>query len=85
VKDSSGPYHFAFNQQLRELAAKHDIPLKIDIYPFYGSDGSAHWRSGGSARVALIGPGVESSHAYERSHTDSLHDTARLIRAYLTE
>ena len=46
VKDSSGPYDYAMNAKLRELAAAHDIPLKVDIYPYYGSDASAAWRAG---------------------------------------
>ncbi len=83
VKDSSGPYHFEMNNKLRALAKAHNIPVKIDIYPFYGSDGSAYWRAGGDAIVGLIGPGVEASHAYERSHKDGLRDTVHLIARYL--
>jgi putative aminopeptidase FrvX len=33
--------------------------------------------------VGLIGPGVDASHAYERTHQDSLVATARLIVEYL--
>ncbi len=85
VKDASGPYHFDLNDKLRRIAREHDIHLVDDIYTYYSSDGSAYWRAGGSARVALIGPGVASSHGYERSHRDALLDTARLICAYLLE
>ncbi len=85
VKDSSGPYHFAMNEKLRRIASAHAIPYKTDIYPYYGSDGSAYWRSGGDARVGLIGPGVEASHAYERTHTDSLLYSAQLIARYLLD
>ena len=85
VKDSSGPYHFAMNEKLRRIASANAIPYKTDIYPFYGSDGSAYWRSGGDARVGLIGPGVEASHAYERTHTDSLLYSAQLIARYLLD
>jgi putative aminopeptidase FrvX len=83
VKDSSGPYSFALNEKLRRLAVEHEIALTTDVYPYYGSDGSAYWRSGGAARVALIGPGVDSSHGYERGHRDGLRATAHLIAAYL--
>lgn len=83
AKDSSGPYHFEMNNKLRKLAAQAGIPLKVDIYPFYGSDGSMYWRSGGRARVGLIGPGVDSSHGYERTHQESLQHTAHLIAHYL--
>ncbi len=85
IKDGGGPYHFAMNDKLRRIAAANDIPYKTDIYVFYSSDGTAYWRSGGDARVGLIGPGVESSHAYERTHRDSLLHSARLIAHYLID
>ena len=83
VKDSAGPYHHGLSQHLRQLAEDHAIPTVIDIYPFYSSDGQALWRSGADARVALIGPGVDASHSYERTHMDALVATTRLIIAYL--
>lgn len=85
VKDSSGPYSKGLTDQLRRLAENRGIDLKVDVYPYYGSDGSAYWRSGGSAQVALIGPGVDTSHGYERTHVDALHDTALLVAEYLVE
>ena len=33
---------------------------------------------------ALFGPGIESSHALERTHIDSLQATAELLYAYVT-
>ena len=83
VKDSGGPYHFGLNNKLRKLAAEHNIAHKIDIYPFYGSDGEAFWRAGGDVAVSLIGPGVDASHSYERSHTDGLLATTQWLVAYL--
>jgi putative aminopeptidase FrvX len=85
VKDASGPYHHGTNQRLRRIAAENAVDLRTDIYPYYSSDGSAYWRGGGTARVGLIGPGVESSHGYERSHEDAVEATVRLIAAYLLD
>lgn len=83
VKDSSGPYHHGLSQRLRGLADEHGIPYQVDIYPYYGSDGSAYWRAGGDVAVALIGPGVDASHNYERTHQEALLATARWLVAYL--
>lgn len=83
VKDAGGPYHVSLTRRLRELAEAAEIPYKTDIYPHYGSDGEAYWRAGGAAQVALIGPGVDASHAYERTHMDSVVHTAHLIARYL--
>jgi len=83
VKDGGGPYHHELSNKLRDLAAAYDIPVKVDIYLRYSSDAKAYWRAGGHAAVALIGPGVDSSHHYERTHTNALVDTTKWILAYL--
>lgn len=83
VKDSGGPYHHGLSQKLRALAGRHGIDYKVDIYPYYGSDGEAFWRAGGDVAVALIGPGVDASHNYERTHTAALEATTQWIIAYL--
>jgi len=83
VKDSGGPYHHGLSNKLRELADQYEIPYKVDIYPYYGSDGEAFWRAGGDVAVALIGPGVDASHNYERTHTEALLATTNWILAYL--
>jgi putative aminopeptidase FrvX len=83
VKDSGGPYHHAFSNRLRDLAEKYEIPCRVDIYPNYGSDGEAWWTAGADAAVALIGPGVDASHNYERTHTEALLATARWVLAYV--
>lgn len=83
IKDSSGPYHHRLSNHLRQLAAAHNIPHKVDIYPYYGSDGSAAMRAGRDMAVALIGPGVDASHNYERTHVDALVATTQWIIVYL--
>ncbi len=83
LKDSGGPYHHELSNRLRWLAETNGIEYKTDIYPFYGSDGEAFWRAGGDVAVALIGPGIDASHNYERTHIDSLTGTCKWILAYL--
>jgi len=85
VKDSGGPYHHGLSQHLRGLADSHNIPYKVDIYPYYGSDGEALWHAGGDVAVALIGPGVDASHHYERTHLEALIATAQWVMAYLLD
>jgi putative aminopeptidase FrvX len=83
VKDSSGPYHYGLRKHLVEIAQKNEIGYKVDIYPFYGSDASAAIRSGHDIIHGLIGPGIESSHAFERTHESSILNTQKLIYHYL--
>jgi putative aminopeptidase FrvX len=85
VKDSSGPYDYHFRKQLVQLADKHSIPYRLDVYPFYGSDGSAALRAGLDYRVALIGPGVAASHGVERTHSKGIEATIDLCLAYIAE
>jgi putative aminopeptidase FrvX len=85
VKDGGGPYSKSLTDKLRTLADRRGIDLRADVYPYYSSDGTAYWRAGGRAEVALIGPGVDTSHGYERTHTEALNDTAELIAEYLIE
>jgi putative aminopeptidase FrvX len=83
IKDSGGVYHEGLNKKLRGLAEQNGIPYKTDVYPFYGSDGEAFWRAGGDVALALIGPGIDASHNYERAHLDGLIATTNWIMAYL--
>ncbi|PTA67657.1 M42 family metallopeptidase [Deinococcus arcticus] len=83
VADGGGPYDHALGGRLRAAATRAGLDLRVDIYPYYASDGTAAWRAGGDYPVALIGPGVDASHAYERTHVDALRATAELMLAHL--
>ncbi len=83
AKDSSGPYDYDFRKTLTELAQQNEIPHAVDIYPFYGSDGSAALRAGQNFRVGLIGPGVSASHGVERTHIKGIQATVNLCLAYI--
>jgi putative aminopeptidase FrvX len=83
VKDSTGPYDYALSRRLIDLAEAHGIDCRVDIYNYYGSDVSQALRAGYDIRGALVGPGVDASHAYERLHVKSLEESARLLLAYV--
>ncbi|PHA02518.1 peptidase M42 [Bacillus pseudomycoides] len=83
AKDSSGPYHYGMRKHLVELAKENNIEYKVDIYPYYGSDASAAIRAGVDVKHGLIGPGIDASHAYERTHETSIAHTEALIYAYV--
>ncbi|MFT9846167.1 M42 family metallopeptidase [Aneurinibacillus sp. REN35] len=82
--DSSGPYDREFIRFFVELAERHRVPHKIDIFPYYKSNASAALASGHDLIRGLIGPGVDASHSLERTHTESVEHTARLLHLYLT-
>ena len=61
-----------------------DVKYVLDIFPYYGSDIGAAWRSGVDCAGALIGPGVHASHGMERTHLDAIEQTMKLLLLYLT-
>ena len=85
AKDSTGPYDYNFRKELVNLAKKNNIPYKVDVYPFYGSDGSAALRAGHDFRVALIGMGVAASHGTERTHIKGIEATIDLCMVYINQ
>ncbi|MBU5311648.1 M42 family metallopeptidase [Tissierella carlieri] len=85
AKDSTGPYDLELRKRLIDLAKEENLNYKIDIYPFYGSDGSAALRAGYDFKVGLIGPGVDASHSFERTHIEAIENTINLGIAYLTK
>jgi putative aminopeptidase FrvX len=83
AKDASGPYHYQLRKKLVQLAEENHIPYKVDLYPYYGSDASAAIRSGHDIVHGLIGPGIDASHAFERTHQSSIEYTSRLLVHYI--
>ncbi|NHM32725.1 M42 family metallopeptidase [Neobacillus terrae] len=83
VKDASGPYNYELRKRLVRLAEANNVGYKLDIYPYYGSDASAAIRSGHDIVHGLIGPGIDSSHAFERTHQSSIENTGKLLYHYL--
>ena len=83
AKDSGGPYSYAMTTKLIEAAEKTGADYAVDIYPHYGSDAEATLRAGHDFRHGLIGPGVYSSHGYERSHIDGVENTIRLLTGFI--
>lgn len=85
AKDSGGPYSYELTTRLITLAKENKLNYVVDIFPFYGSDIGAAWRSGVDCAGALIGPGVHASHGMERTHLEAIENTMKLLYLYLTE
>lgn len=84
AKDSGGPYDYELTTKLINLAKDNNINYAVDIFPFYGSDVGAAYRSGIDVKGALIGQGVHASHGMERTHLDGIINTIKLLTLYLT-
>lgn len=85
AKDSRTPYDFGFRKRLVELAEAGNVDYKVDVHYRYGSDASLSVMEGADVNFACIGPGVDATHHYERTHMDALVNNIKLIVEYVTE
>ena len=83
AKDSGGPYDYELTTRLINLAKDNNVNYVVDIFPYYGSDVGAAYRSGRDVKGALIGQGVHASHGMERTHLDGIINTMKLLTLYL--
>lgn len=81
--DSSGPYDYEMTSRLIAIAEEKKINFAVDIFPHYGSDGTAALRGGNNIRCALIGQGVHASHGTERTHVKGLEQTFELLKGFV--
>lgn len=85
AKDSRTPYDFGFRKKLVQLAEKDGINYKVDVHYRYGSDASIAALQGFDVNFACIGPGVDATHHYERTHMDAIENNIKLLISYITE
>ena len=82
MKDFKTIYDVGINRKLVELAEKHGIGYAMDIYNRYGSDSSAAVLQMADVKIACIGPGIDASHHYERTHIRGVLETIKLMIVY---
>lgn len=85
AKDNYTPYDYDLRNKLVDLCIQNNIDYKIDIYNRYSSDASQAMRQGFDFKFACIGPGVDATHHYERTHTKAVENTINLLTAYITD
>lgn len=85
AKDSRTPYDFDLRNRLANLCKANDIEYKVDVYHRYGSDASVGVLQGFDVNYACIGPGVDATHHYERTHINSIKNTMLLLMKYLIQ
>ena len=83
AKDSGGPYSYEVVGKLIAAAKAEGADYAVDVYPHYGSDVEATLSAGCDLRHGLIGSGVYASHGYERSHTDGVWNSLKVLKGYI--
>lgn len=83
AKDAKTVYDYDLRQKLVGLCKEKQIAYAVDVYNRYSSDATQAIHFGADFQFACIGPGVDASHHYERTHMEALMHTAALIEQYL--
>ncbi len=82
AKDGRSPYDFEFRNKLVKIAEENNIRYVVDLYNRYSSDATHFVQQGKDVNFACLGPGVDASHHYERTHIESIKNTAYLLIKY---
>lgn len=83
AKDSRTPYDLVLRKKLQEAADKNGIKYTVGVHNRYGSDASIAILQGFDFKYACIGPNVDATHHYERTHNDGIIETVKLMISYL--
>ncbi len=83
AKDKLTVYDSYLRFKLTDLAEKNKIRHNVDVFNSYGSDASEAISWGEDFRFANVGPGIDTSHHYERCHVDAIENTLKLLGAYM--
>ena len=78
----TGPMATRFRRATSSPNASHIFRISRFL-PSYSTDANVAIRTGRDVRHGLIGPGVLSTHGYERTHIESLEATYALLREYV--
>lgn len=83
AKDAKTVYDYELRQKLVRLCEAYQIGYAVDVYNRYSSDATQAIQFGCDFKFACIGPGVDASHHYERTHIEALQNTSKLLEVYL--
>lgn len=83
AKDGFSPYDYQVTSALINACKDAELNFAVDVYTNYASDVDVTLKAGYDVRHGLFGPGVASSHGYERSHVQGVENSFRLLQSYL--
>ncbi|MGL5347905.1 MAG: M42 family metallopeptidase [Peptostreptococcaceae bacterium] len=83
AKDKLTVYDSYLRFKLTDIAEENEVLHNIDVFNNYGSDASQAILWGEDFRFANVGPGIDTSHHYERTHIDAIDNTLKLLGYYI--
>lgn len=83
AKDGVTPYDYELRNKLVDIAEKNNISYNVDVYNSYSSDATQGIKMGHDFKFACVGPGVDATHHYERTHIEAIENTTKLLIKYI--
>lgn len=83
AKDRKSVYDYELRRKLSGIAKENNIDYRVDVFNFYSSDATHVILQGGDFKFACIGPGVDSTHHYERTHFSAIENNVKLLVKYI--
>ncbi len=85
AKDNKSVYDFDLRNKLVDIAEENGIDYKVDVFNSYSSDATQIIHQGADLKFACIGPGVDSTHHYERTHVSSVENNIKLLICWMLD
>lgn len=83
AKDKKSVYDFELREKLVNLSEENNIDYRVDVFNSYSSDSTQIIQQGADVKFACIGPGVDATHHYERTHIDAIENNIKLLISYM--
>jgi putative aminopeptidase FrvX len=85
AQDGYGLYDEDLNSQIRQAAARRNLPLQLATISGFGSDGSIAMKNGHVPRAACLSFPTQNTHGYEIAHLGALVHCVEILAAYCEE
>lgn len=79
AKDSRTPYDFILRKKIVDICKNNGINYTLDVHNRYASDATVAVTQGFDVNFSCIGPSIDASHHYERTHKDGVIETIKLM------
>ena len=83
AKDRKTVYDYELRSKLVNIAEENGIDYRVDVFNSYSSDATQLIQQGADFKFACVGPGVDATHHYERTHSLAIENNVKLLINYL--
>ena len=81
-QDGYGLYDEGLNRDLRQAAARSNVPLQLAAISGFGSDASLAMKFGHIGRAACLGFPTQNTHGYEIAHLGAMANCIEVLAAF---